>query len=183
VAGRTGAGAELVPFGINYVVAPSRTARRIAPQLGRASTLSVLLVPSATVWQSSLATGELTVWSGTAATDAQAGRVPLTAPNQVLPVRGHARAAVAAVPGERLLVVAEPVDSRWKATLNGESLKRTTAYGWAQAFVLPSNAGTVKVRFDSGGRHWWLILELLGLIGVILVGAGAGPHTHRRDPL
>jgi GT2 family glycosyltransferase len=183
VAGRTGAGAELVPFGVKYVVAPSRTARRIAPQLGRASTLSVVLVPSATVWQSSFDTGELTVLSGSAATEARAGRVPATAPTRVLPVRGKTPATVGAASGDRLLALAEPVDSRWKATLNGESLQRTTAYGWAQAFVLPSHAGTVKVRFDSGGRHWWLILELLGLIGVVVVGAGAGPHTHRRDPL
>jgi hypothetical protein len=83
----------------------------------------------------------------------------------------------------RLLVLAEPADSHWNATLSGHSLRRVTAYGWAQAFVLPPHAGTVHVGFDSSGRHWWLIVELLGLIGVLLVGAGAGPHTHRRDPL
>jgi GT2 family glycosyltransferase len=183
VAGRSGAGAELVPFGIDYVVAPPRTARRIAPQLGRASTLSVVLVPSATVWHSSLDTGELTVLSGAAATAARAGTVSGTAPTRVLPFRGDAPAKVGASARYRLLVLAEPADSRWKATLNGASLQRSTAYGWAQAFVMPPDAGTVKVRFDSGGRHWWLILELAALVGVILVGTGAGPPTHRRESL
>ncbi|HWU45365.1 MAG TPA: hypothetical protein VN133_01250, partial [Humibacter sp.] len=60
VAGRPGAGAELVPFGVSYVVAPESTASRIASQLGRAPTLTVIPVPSATVWHSSLATCSLT---------------------------------------------------------------------------------------------------------------------------
>jgi GT2 family glycosyltransferase len=183
VAGLPKAGAGLVPFGIDYVVAPARTAERIAPQLGRASTLSVVLVPSATVWHSALDTGELTVLTGSAATAAREGSVPSIAPSRVLPVRGQNPAKVAASTRYRLLVLAEPVDSRWKATLNGESLERSAAYGWAQAFVLPPDAGTVRVHFDSGGRHWWLVVELLALVGVILVGTGAGPPTHRREPL
>ena len=99
VAGRPGAGAELVPFGINYVVAPDRTARRIASQLGRASTLAVVLVPSATVWHSSLGTGELTVLSGSAATTARSGSVPAAAPTRVLPARGAAAAKVGRIVG------------------------------------------------------------------------------------
>jgi GT2 family glycosyltransferase len=183
VAGRTGAGAELVQFGVNYVVAPSRTARRIEARLGQASTLSVVLVPNATVWHSSLGTGELTLLSGSAATTARSGAVSQKAPTRVLPVRGEHAARIGPATGSRLLALAEPVDSRWRATLDGESLQPTTAYGWAQAFVVPEHGGTVQVRFDSGGRHWWLVLELLGLVGVLLVGSGAGPHAHRREPL
>ncbi len=181
VAGRAGAGAELVPFGIDYLVAPQSTARRIASQLGRASTLTVIPVPSATVWHSSLATGELTVLSGAAATVASEGSVPQTAPVQVLNAgSGSSTARVPSATTSRLLVLAEPADSRWRATLAGQSLRRATAYGWAQAFVLPPRAGTVHVSFDSSGRHWWLIAELVGLVGVLLVGAGAAPHGHRR---
>jgi hypothetical protein len=80
-------------------------------------------------------------------------------------------------------VLAEPADSRWHATLNGERLESATAYGWAQAFVLPSRGGAVAVSFDSGARHWWLIAELIALVAVVLYGAGAGPHTPRRDAL
>ncbi|HWC34951.1 MAG TPA: glycosyltransferase [Mycobacteriales bacterium] len=182
VAGRPGAGAELVPFGVNYVVAPSRTARRIAPQLGQASTLSVIPVPSATVWHSSLSTGELTVLAGAAADAAVRGEVPDTPPLAVLHGSGSTVSA-GATSVHRLLVLAEPVESRWHATLNGERLHPVTAYGWAQAFELPARPGTVRVSFDSGGRHWWLILELLGIAAVLLFGAGAAPHAHRRTPL
>jgi hypothetical protein len=148
--------------------------------------LTVIPVPSATVWHSSLATGELTVLSGAAATLASQGSVPATAPSQVLNARsGSAMAKVPTATGNRLLVLAEPADSHWQATLSGHSLRRVTAYGWAQAFALPPNGGTLHVSFDSSGRHWWLVIELLGLIGVLLVGAGAGPgpHAQRRDPL
>ncbi|MGN6473621.1 MAG: hypothetical protein ACTHK4_08245, partial [Mycobacteriales bacterium] len=184
VAGRPGAGAELVPFGISYVVAPDATARRVASQLGRAPTLAVTPVPNATVWHSSLGSGELTVLSGAAATAAGHGTVPSSAPSQVLNAHdGNATARVPSATTNRILVLAEPADGHWNATLSGRPLRRTTAYGWAQAFVLPAGAGTVHVGFDSSGRHWWLVVELLGVIGVLLVGAGAGPHTHRREPL
>ncbi|HVT20623.1 MAG TPA: glycosyltransferase [Mycobacteriales bacterium] len=180
VAGRPGAGAELVPFGINYVVAPTRTAQRIAPRLGRASTLTVVPVPNATVWSSSLDSGETTMLTGVAAAAAAAGKVPGGAPARVL----HGTTAkLPASAAYRILVLAEPADSRWRATLNGAPLKRTTAYGWAQAFVLPSRAGTVQVGFDSGGRHRWLVLELIGLVGVLVFGSGAGPRRSRREPL
>jgi hypothetical protein len=169
-----------VPFGVNYLVAPTRTAKRISSQLGRASTLTVVPVPGATVWRSSLATGRLTVLNGAAATAAVAGSVPATAPARVL---NGTPAKVGASTAYRLLILAEPAQSGWTATFNGQHLERKTAYGWAQAFVLPTRAGTVDVRFDSGGRHWLLLLELLAFVGVALVGSGAGPHTHRRDTL
>jgi hypothetical protein len=135
------------------------------------------------VWHSSLATGELTLLSGTAATAARGGAVPAKAPTRVLPFRGDDAATIGTSTAPRLLALAEPVDSRWGATLNGAPLQRATAYGWAQAFVVPPHAGTVRVQFDSGGRHWWLVLELLGLGAVVLVGAGAGSRPHRQEPL
>jgi hypothetical protein len=87
------------------------------------------------------------------------------------------------VPGgssSRLLVLAEPVDSGWQATLDGHPLRRVTAYGWAQAFELPARGGVLRVHFDSGTRHFWLVVELLALLGVIGYGAGAAPHPQRR---
>ncbi|HVV77882.1 MAG TPA: glycosyltransferase [Mycobacteriales bacterium] len=180
VAGKPGAGPELVPFGVNYVVAANRTARHVASQLGRASTLTVIPVPSATVWHSSLNTGEITVLTGSAAATASRGDLPSAAPAEVLPGNGS---VVAAGSGSRLLVLAEPAESRWHATLGGQQLRPTTAYGWAQAFELPARAGKIRVSFDSGSRHWWLVVQLAALVAVILFGAGAGPHTHRKTTL
>jgi hypothetical protein len=174
VAARPGAAGELVPFGIDYVFAPPATARRIAPQLGQASALTALPVPEGTVWHSTLSSGELTVLAGPAATAAVQGQLPTAAPAAVLqPGRGALDATFPAGNGTRLLVLAEPASSDWDATVAGKSLHRVTAYGWAQAFQLPSGGGRVDVHYDATARHLWLVAELLALIGVILFGAGA----------
>lgn len=181
VAGTPGAGAGLVPFGIDYVVAPSGGAHRVASALGRASTLTVVPAPGATVWQSSLRTGELTVLSGPSVATAVAGTVPATAPAAVLPATSDgATAHLAAAGGVRLAVMAEPAGPQWHASFNGTSLPRTMAYGWAQAFVLPSTAGTLRVSIGHGSRPVWLWLELLAAIAVIGVGLAAPPQRGRR---
>jgi GT2 family glycosyltransferase len=184
VAARPGAGAELVPFGVGYVVASPTTARRIAPQLGQLPSLTVIPVPSATVWHSTLVTGELTVLDGASATSALAGQVSTTVPPVVLPVGAdptklHADVAAGA-PG-RLLVLAEPAASGWRATVDGQPLHATKAYGWAQAFELPSTGGQVHISYGNGGRSWWALFELLAVIAVALVGTGAAPHVPHRD--
>jgi hypothetical protein len=186
VAARPGAGAELVPFGIDYVVAPPATARRVAPLLGQEATLTVIPVPSATVWRSTLATGEVTVLTGSNATDAVAGHVPSTAPAEVLQTAGSPTSIstdVESSDGTRLLVLAEPATSGWRATIDGRALHATTAYGWAQAFELPVTGGHVQISYADSARHWWLLVELLALVGVVLYGAGAGPRVpHPRVP-
>ncbi|HVW81764.1 MAG TPA: glycosyltransferase [Mycobacteriales bacterium] len=185
VAGRPGAGAELVPFGIDYVVASHATARRIAPQLGQLATLAVIPVQGATVWHSTLGGGELTVLTPTSATAALAGQMTAPAPPAALPVGDDPTDLHATVPAGdsgRLLVLAEPATSGWHATLDGQALHPVKAYGWAQAFDLPADGGRVHVSYSSGGRHWWALYELVALVAVILFGAGAGtPPRHRHS--
>jgi GT2 family glycosyltransferase len=184
VAARPGAGAELVPFGVDYVVASPATSRRVAPELGQLPSLSVIPVPSATVWHSTLATGELTVLAGASATSALAGQVLATVPPVVLPVGTdptNLHADVAAGAADRLLVLAEPATGGWHATVDGQALHATKAYGWAQAFELPSAGGEVHISFGSSSRRWWALLELLAVIAVALVGTGAAPHVPHRD--
>jgi hypothetical protein len=144
----------------------------------------VIPVPSATVWHSTLATGELTVLSAAGATPALAGNAAATAPPVVVPVGNDPtdlHAAVATGETGRLLVLAEPATSGWHATLDGQALHPTKAYGWAQAFELPADGGQVHVTYVSSGRRWWALFELLALVGVVLVGTGAGPHVPHRD--
>ena len=88
---------------------------------------------------------------------------------------------LAASPSQRLLVMAEPASSHWHATVDGRALAPKTAYGWAQAFELPPNRGRVAISYDSGNRHWWLLIELVLLAGIVLFGAGAAPHAPHRE--
>jgi hypothetical protein len=153
VAGRPGAGAELAPFGIRYVVAPTGSAARVSSALGRATTLTVVPAPGATVWRSSIQTGELTLLSPTAATKAvqpSALSAPVTAS---LPAKAGS------------------------ADVDGKPLVARTAYGWAQAFELPTSAGRLRIGFSGGGRGLWLIGELV----VLLVAVGAMLPGRRPD--
>jgi hypothetical protein len=168
VAGRPGAGSELAPFDIAYVVAPSDSATKLSSALGRASTLTVVPAPGAIVWRSSLPTGELTVLDSAAATQAASGTATSAAVAQVLDAKiGSANVDVG--PGEvgRLVVLAEPADSQWHATVDGKPLVTRTAYGWAQAFVLPATGGRLRIGFGGGSRGAWLIVQLVVVVAVI----------------
>jgi GT2 family glycosyltransferase len=182
VAGRPGAGAELVPFGVTYVVVPSPSVARLRSALGRATTLTVHPAGGATVWESSMPTGELTVLSPLAAPTALAGRVPAEAVAHVLaatPGSANTMLTLGVAPG--LLVLNEPASHNWHATVNGKALTPRTAYGWAQAFELPNGTGRLKITFDSGSRHVWLIAELVlvvaGLISIVPVRRGDDEAT------
>ena len=53
------------------------------------------------------------------------------------------------------------------ATVNGRPLAARTAYGWAQAFVLPATGGRLRIGFRSGSRHVWLGVELAAIVIVL----------------
>ena len=174
VAGRPGAASELVPYAISYVVVPSDSVARVQSALGRASTLTVVPAPGSTVWRSALPTGELTVLSGSGAVTALRGAVPLTPVDQTLAASaGSVNTTLPTGVAGRIAVLAEPADSHWHATLDGSPLTARTAYGWAQAFELPSTGGHLQVGFSGGARHWWLGAQLVLVIVVVLAALPA----------
>jgi GT2 family glycosyltransferase len=180
VAGRPGAGAQLPSLDIEYVVVSAGSASRVQSALGRASTLTVVPAPGATVWRSSLPTGEAAVLTASAATTALRGAVPLNSASQVLPASaGSVDTAVPAGNVGRLVVLAEPANAKWRATLDGHRLVARTAYGWAQAFELPSTGGRLRINFSSGTREGWLWLEL----ALVVVVIGASLPARRPDDL
>ena len=67
--------------------------------------------------------------------------------------RESARGRLAPGTPGRLLVLADATDSRWVATLNGEPLDTRTAWGWAQAFVVPAAGGVLEVHYEQRSRH------------------------------
>ena len=80
----------------------------------------------------------------------------------------------------RLLLLGEPADRRWRATLDGQPLTPVDA-GWQQAYALPAGGGQVSYELVSIS-HWFLIAQ-----GLVLVVAGvlAAPAVRRpevRDP-
>ncbi|MFJ3883425.1 glycosyltransferase [Streptomyces sp. NPDC090077] len=70
------------------------------------------------------------------------------------PVEVHAD--LPAGPEGRTLRIADRADAGWRATLDGEPLPPKTVDGWAQGFVLPTDAGRLDlVHQDSAARAAW----------------------------
>jgi hypothetical protein len=169
VAGRPGAGSELAPFDIGYVVAETAGAQRIVPTLGRVPTLTVVPAPGATVWRSSLPTSELTLLTPAAAARAIGGATSVAATKALPASAGSADVTLPPGSAGRLVVLAEPANGGWHASIDGHDLQRRTAYGWAQAFVVPSAGGRLQLGYSSRSRDLWLVGELIAV--VILFGA------------
>lgn len=89
--------------------------------------------------------------------------------------------AVAAIPpgpAGRRLVLAEPVDPRWRATVAGRPLPARTAYGWAQAYDVPATGGRLVVSYDGSHRRHELLAQGALLAVVLLLAA---PTDRRRE--
>jgi GT2 family glycosyltransferase len=182
-AGRPGAGAELAPFAIGYVVAGNRDAARLGPAIGRDPTLTAVPTPHAMVWRSTLPTGEVRVLGTGPAAAAVAGRVVAAPDAQVVPARpGSADATIAAGPAGRIVVLAEPADSHWHASLDGVRLASRTVFGWAQAFALPSTGGRLQIQYADSTRTGWLWAELAVVVLVALTALPARRPDYP-DPL
>jgi hypothetical protein len=82
-------------------------------------------------------------------------------------------------PGRRL-ILAERTDPGWTATLNGRPLE-SSQDGWAQAFDVPTAAGTVKIGYSSPWSPWIGILQVLA-IGLTVLLAIPIPARRRFVP-
>jgi GT2 family glycosyltransferase len=184
VAGRPGAGAELAPLDIKYVVVPNDSARRVSSALGRTPTLTVVPAPGAIVWRSSLPTGELTVTKPVASSGLGASRTAVGAVSGVLDASaGSADVRIPAGPPGRVAVLAEPAAAGWRATVDGTRLASRTAYGWAQAFELPAAGGQLRIGYADTSRHRWLWAELAVTVLLVLIAvSGRRPDDEDSAP-
>jgi hypothetical protein len=169
-AGLPRAGAELQPFGVEFLVVPSGSVSRLAPQLAKTATLSVVPAPGATVYQSSLPAGELSVLPAAAAKAAVSGS-PLASVTATVLAAKPGSADVEVPPGSpgRLVVLAEPANSHWQATVGSTPLVSRTAYGWAQAFELPAAGGRLRVTYHDSRRGTLLWVELAAVLLILLL--------------
>ncbi|MFD0867377.1 hypothetical protein ACFQ06_16400, partial [Tessaracoccus lubricantis] len=79
-------------------------------------------------------------------------------------------------PGEeRVLVVAEPADEDWRATLDGRELARTPGHSWdlldteMVTFQAPADGGTLVV--EPSPHNGRFVLHLLVMLGLALLAA------------
>ncbi|MFT4216659.1 MAG: hypothetical protein QM619_05665, partial [Micropruina sp.] len=84
--------------------------------------------------------------------------------------------AVAAGAESRLLVLAEPADARWRASVDGRPLVARTLPDGRQAFELGAGGGVLRFGLQ-GESELWPWLQLTGLVLLIVL---AGPRVGRR---
>lgn len=85
-----------------------------------------------------------------------------------------ARAVVPAGPPGRLLVLADARDGGWRVTLDGHVLPAATAWGWAQAFVLPPAGGQLRLVHTRAERLAGLVLQAVFLLALLVLAVPAG---------
>ncbi|QHT56312.1 glycosyltransferase [Cellulomonas sp. H30R-01] len=96
-----------------------------------------------------------------------------------LAVAAHDRAVDAPVPAgaaDRVLVLAERADPRWRAWLDGTPLRAVDS-GWRQGFEVPADGGRLVVRYDAPDRAPWLAAQGAVLVVTLLL---ALPVRRRR---
>jgi hypothetical protein len=169
----------LAEFGVSMLVVRNSGADSLA-RLADLDGLERVPTAGAIVWRSQLATGELVVLGPKVARVAgDGGDLPANArPRALSAAPGASRAVVASGLAGRLLVLAEPASSHWRASLGGKRLPATTAYGWAQAWRLPASGGQLDVHRSGDGRAGWLWLQLAVVVAAAVL---AIPVVRRRQ--
>ena len=90
--------------------------------------------------------------------------------------RIDARAQIPPGNDRRTLLLAEPADGGWRATLDGRELKGRTVDGWAQGYEIPASGGEFRLSRSMTMRHTWLVVQgvaLLVVVALALPGARA----------
>ncbi|MGH3240886.1 MAG: glycosyltransferase family 2 protein, partial [Spirillospora sp.] len=160
-AGREGDdGPALTRMGVQYILVPHPKKDPITNVLDSSPELTRLSrTDTFAVWRLQSPSARMMLLQGPTVTPLPAGRI-------------NARMQIPPGSGLRTLLLAEPSDGGWDATLNGESLKEREVDGWAQAYDMPAAGGEFQLTRSMTMRHTWLVVQG---IAVLLVAVLALP--------
>ncbi|WP_156887355.1 hypothetical protein [Propionicicella superfundia] len=79
---------------------------------------------------------------------------------------------IAAGAADRELILSEPADPRWEATVGGEELSPSPVADWRQRFAVPKAGGELAYRLR--GSSWWAWLQAAALVVWLVMVAPAG---------
>ncbi len=154
---------RLAAAAVGYVYLPPPAEARLVRALDADTGLSrVAAGGGVSLWRVAGPVGRLTLWSPTA--------VPTAVPTEA----AVTSAALPFGPAGRQLVLAEPADPGWRATVDGRPLPRRTAYGWAQAFAVPAEGGRLALRHEDGAHRRDLLVQGAVIAGLLLLAVPAG---------
>lgn len=111
---------------------------------------------------------------------AQPARAHLVASDQTVSIAASGT-TIKPGPATRELVLDEPVDKRWVATLDGVVLEPVLKDDdYRQRFVVGERGGLLEYHLAS--TIWWPWLQLLGLLVLLVLAAPSLRRTESRDP-
>lgn len=162
---------RLRPYGIRYVLVAGELDSDLAQRLdGEPGLVRQSATRDFALWQSAEQPSRLRL-------------VEQDGTSSPLPATGDVDSNVRIPSGSdgRLLVLTDAASSGWTATINGRELEPRRVGGWAQAFVLPTSGGQLKLTFDDTVRNIELIAQALSVL-VVLVLALPGARREEEDP-
>ncbi|MEU8797147.1 glycosyltransferase [Spirillospora sp. NPDC048819] len=167
VAGREGdAGPALTRMGVQYLLVPHPGTDPVTKALDAAPELTRLSrTETFAVWKLQSPSARMMLLQGSTLTPLPAGRI-------------GARVQIPPGTGTRTVLLAEPSDGGWRATLNGEDVKERTVDGWAQGYDIPAAGGEFRLTRSMTMRHTWLVVQG---IAVLLVAALALPGAQAEN--
>jgi GT2 family glycosyltransferase len=179
-AGQSDAVPVLVEYGVSMLLVPDGIGPALAG-LRELDGLSRVPTDDGVVFRADAPAGALVLLDpGTAETVTGGAGLPAGARPRPLPsAAGGTHATLPTGPPGRLLVLAEPAEGAWRATLDGRPLPRAQAFGWAQAWRLPAGEGALVVERSGSHRGAWLSLQL-ALVVVAVLAALPGRRSGRR---
>ncbi|MBO2448440.1 glycosyltransferase [Actinomadura barringtoniae] len=161
--GRGGEGRALTRMGVQYVLVPRPEREPLTEVLDADPELTRLARSDA---------------FGTWGLPSPAGRLMLMEGQTITPLEaGHTDAAVQIPPGDstRTLLLAEPADGGWHASLNGDSLKSEKVDGWAQGYEIPASGGQFELTRGMWMRHTWIAVQAFAVIAVAVLALPGAP--------
>jgi hypothetical protein len=170
----------VAPIGVRYIAVLDRAApaggargrRHAALDAGLASQLDLMvsrIEDGATVYENeawiparAMVPEDVEIPAGNVDPLTAAARTSLTG---VTPVEGPQSGSDDTGPGTFLW--AEAADAGWRASVDGERLDRSDAFGWTNAFDQPAR-GSIDLSFDGGMRRVLVWLQLVVWIAVVV---------------
>ncbi|GAA4235798.1 glycosyltransferase [Actinomadura meridiana] len=161
-------GPALTRMGVQYILVPHPTKDPITDVLDAAPELTRLSrTKTFAVWGLQSTSGRMMLLQGATVTPLSSGRI-------------DARVRIPAGTGTRTLLLAEPSDGGWNATLDGRDLKERTVDGWAQGYDIPAAGGEFELTRSMTTRHLWVAVQGIGVLLVaVLALPGARAETFR----
>jgi hypothetical protein len=176
----------MTTFDVHIVVVDGRARTPLTDALDSQPSLSRRDTPyDLSIWSVTVPAGRAEVLPpilaaaarGPASPDVGVGRGPAravllrTPPILLKAGTGSVRSSVPAGQAGRMLVLSEARDDGWRATFDGRVLTPVEAWGWAQAWALPAQAGHVTITRSEGRRHTLDLLQLLALVVVLILAS------------